>query len=493
MGKLSLAIALAAACCLVADAGTGAAHVGQARLAGCRTLNGKVPRLAEQLHRVKGYVRGVSGRSTSRDIDTTYDNTANPSGFTAGFLVGTEFGDELKMTGQGRLASFSFSIANSSSEDLYSVDVELKFYDVGMSFIASYDLGTVSFFGPGGLPAGGWATTINDIDLAAAGIYLPMTVVCTQIFTNPVGSGAITDDIGPLLYDPPTVGASEDYFYWNGGWWWFGSNPVANFYYKLRVEDASPPVPPVYDNSTGLAQAGFAVAEGNWLGDDLTFEDYGDPPTPSWALNHGMLDKLQWTFWNCNAAANPAGVVSADWTVEFFDPASPETTLSSYTWNLDYGGSPLQAGYYTHWVAEGLKDAAAIALNRSEYGIRFRATNVEWEAGKTPGQIGQIFYWRPSVGHSDDRVWVNGAWLYYPGNTNDFLYRIDVLPWDKGDMNCDGVINNFDINPFVTAIAQGQAAYEAAYPDCDYLNGDVDGNGSITGFDIDPFIALLAN
>ena len=473
--------------------GAGHTAAGSAKPAGNLTLHGKVPQLADQPQLVEGYLGSIGGRLTSRSIETTYDNTVNCSGQAFSTDVGTEFGDELKMTGEGPLMNVSLAVVNSSAEDLYTVDIELKFYDSQMMLVGSYDLGTVSFdFGPGGLLGGGWAATLDDIDLTAAGIYLPITAVCTQTFTNPVGSGPITDHLGTMLYDPPVIGTSEDYF-WCIGWHWFGGDPVANLYYKVRLDQPTPPRPPLYDNTTGANQGGFALPVGDWLGDDLTFEDYGEPPVPSWALNHGVLDKLQWTFWNYNTAANPAGVVSADWTVEFFDPSSPETTFGSHTWTLDYGGSPLQAGYYTHWVAEGLKDAAAIALNRSEYGIRFRATNVEWEAGKTPGQIGQIFYWPPSVGHSDDRVWVNGAWLYYPGNTNDFLYRIDVLPWDKGDMNCDGVINNFDINPFVTAIAQGQAAYEAAYPDCDYLNGDVDGNGSITGFDIDPFIALLAN
>ena len=60
------------------------------------------------------------------------------------------------------------------------------FYAGSLVFIASHDLGTVSFPWAGGLPGGGWSSTFDDIDLASAGIYLPATVLCTQIFTNPL-------------------------------------------------------------------------------------------------------------------------------------------------------------------------------------------------------------------------------------------------------------------------------------------------------------------
>jgi hypothetical protein len=61
----------------------------------------------------------------------------------------------------------------------------------------------------------------------------------------------------------------------------------------------------------------------------------------------------------------------------------------------------------------------------------------------------------------------------------------------RGDLNCDGHIDFSDIDPFVTAIV-GQAAYEAAYPGCNWLNADIDGDGRVTFDDIDPFVAILS-
>lgn len=59
-----------------------------------------------------------------------------------------------------------------------------------------------------------------------------------------------------------------------------------------------------------------------------------------------------------------------------------------------------------------------------------------------------------------------------------------------GDMNCDGAVDNFDIDPFVIALT-APAAYSAAFPDCNALNGDVNGDGVLNNFDIDPFVGCI--
>ncbi|MGE0482117.1 MAG: hypothetical protein AB7Q17_16775 [Phycisphaerae bacterium] len=60
-----------------------------------------------------------------------------------------------------------------------------------------------------------------------------------------------------------------------------------------------------------------------------------------------------------------------------------------------------------------------------------------------------------------------------------------------GDLNCDGNVNNFDIDPFVLAVADA-AAYAVAFPNCNILNADINNDGIVNNFDIDPFVALLA-
>ena len=59
-----------------------------------------------------------------------------------------------------------------------------------------------------------------------------------------------------------------------------------------------------------------------------------------------------------------------------------------------------------------------------------------------------------------------------------------------GDLNCDGLVNSFDIDPFVLALTDSDA-YAAAYPECDYMLADCNDDGLVNSFDIDAFVALL--
>ena len=59
-----------------------------------------------------------------------------------------------------------------------------------------------------------------------------------------------------------------------------------------------------------------------------------------------------------------------------------------------------------------------------------------------------------------------------------------------GDLNCDGLINAFDIDPFVLALTDADG-YAAAHPDCHAINADCNSDGVVNAFDIDPFVLLL--
>ena len=66
----------------------------------------------------------------------------------------------------------------------------------------------------------------------------------------------------------------------------------------------------------------------------------------------------------------------------------------------------------------------------------------------------------------------------------------EYWPFAVGDLNCDGLIDFFDIDPFVLAVTD-PAAYEAAYPDCDIMNADCNGDGWVDFFDIDCFVGII--
>ena len=67
--------------------------------------------------------------------------------------------------------------------------------------------------------------------------------------------------------------------------------------------------------------------------------------------------------------------------------------------------------------------------------------------------------------------------------------------WSPGDLNCDGAVTLFDLDPFVLALIaslnEERAEYYAQWPDCDIELADTNVNGTVNLFDIDAFVVLL--
>ena len=63
-----------------------------------------------------------------------------------------------------------------------------------------------------------------------------------------------------------------------------------------------------------------------------------------------------------------------------------------------------------------------------------------------------------------------------------------------GDLDCDGSVNLFDVDPFVLVLVSDPPydEYYSQYPDCDIGLADINADGSVNLFDIDPFVELLA-
>jgi hypothetical protein len=74
------------------------------------------------------------------------------------------------------------------------------------------------------------------------------------------------------------------------------------------------------------------------------------------------------------------------------------------------------------------------------------------------------------------------------------VYNAAQMTWPfppdvPGDANCDGVVNNFDINAFVLALTN-PTSYLQQYG-CP-VNADVNGDGAIDNFDINAFVDVLS-
>lgn len=73
---------------------------------------------------------------------------------------------------------------------------------------------------------------------------------------------------------------------------------------------------------------------------------------------------------------------------------------------------------------------------------------------------------------------------------DDWRPRLEIVATATlpGDANCDGRLDNFDIDPFVLALTDA-----TAFPGCGLLASDMDDDGALTNFDIDPFVTCLVD
>ncbi len=76
------------------------------------------------------------------------------------------------------------------------------------------------------------------------------------------------------------------------------------------------------------------------------------------------------------------------------------------------------------------------------------------------------------------------------GSAASFPYSLVMRFCLLGDMNCDGALNNGDIDPFILALLS-PAEYQAAHPQCNIAIGDMNGDGMLDNGDIDPFVQCL--
>ncbi len=60
-----------------------------------------------------------------------------------------------------------------------------------------------------------------------------------------------------------------------------------------------------------------------------------------------------------------------------------------------------------------------------------------------------------------------------------------------GDVNCDGVVDFGDINPFVLLLSN-PSLWQETYSECRKLNGDINGDGTVNFGDINPFVNCLS-
>lgn len=142
----------------------------------------------------------------------------------------------------------------------------------------------------------------------------------------------------------------------------------------------------------------------------------------------------------------------------------------------------------TNWGgALKLNDAGMVAFNRWHPDSQFCCWQRWLFRDETFWQLtaGSSWSFDGDLNEFGEATWVSDFDPFTLVGAISYMRRFSL-----GDVNCDGEIDAFDIEPFLLALFDPEG-YRQAHPTCDALLADIDQNGRVDAFDIEPFIDLL--
>jgi len=189
--------------------------------------------------------------------------------------------------------------------------------------------------------------------------------------------------------------------------------------------------------------------------------------------------------------ANDAAGFTADTTVRFFEDGN--TLRANFPgaeiWASDVVPAMTINGFYDVYTFP-VEPAVQVPAD-GKFTWTIQLANV---VGNTAEAVGPRYAGPPTAGGSENWTWRHdgpGAWTSFAftelGEENSYAATVLCEPCgdcDPCDMNCDGDINAFDIEPFLDLLF-------GPGPPCNTCTGDVNGDGVIDAFDIEPFLECL--
>ena len=239
----------------------------------------------------------------------------------------------------------------------------------------------------------------------------------------------------------------------------------------------------------------------------VMFEDYLDAD-PGWSTQG------EWEF------GQPTGGCASEWA--FPDPTSGAT--GDYVYGINLAGCHSGSMGAPQYLTLGPLDLSAATGVRLEFqrwlnvdGQTYVLNTVEVSAGG--GNWHEVWDngWSKTIdyawttqdfdisAYADEQPEVYVRWGHTVGleggplalggwNIDDVV--ITALQCEPalilGDLNCDGAVDFFDIDPFVLAITD-PGGYTGEYAECDILAGDCNDDGLVDFFDIEPFVELIVD
>ena len=181
---------------------------------------------------------------------------------------------------------------------------------------------------------------------------------------------------------------------------------------------------------------------------------------------------------------------------------NPRAQLTAGQWqtvelHIDQIGATYEA--YVDGVKDEERTPASIGTATLMDVMYWDLTSTPWIAPQTPPYAS---YPVDAGNHARSPVMGPDGKIYYFNSGDGKLVALKPTgpALCAGDLNCDGIVNYSDIDPFVAALSCVGGApgcwpppsgtpYVA--PGCPWLNGDCDGDGNVTYADIDAFVGRI--
>ncbi|MFH1419698.1 MAG: right-handed parallel beta-helix repeat-containing protein, partial [Planctomycetota bacterium] len=172
-----------------------------------------------------------------------------------------------------------------------------------------------------------------------------------------------------------------------------------------------------------------------------------------------------------------------------FDWNSGRLTLDGSSQTFETAGADVgaqEAGFIDNFAMGEVEVAAGTTV------LFVDAFNND-EVGQDP--CTEALYVQTLVLRSGSTIQVDDCKVYYTDLLDEGANIVTtgcgaLLPVAWGDLNCDDLGDQDDIEPFALALTD-PVAYAATYPGCPILNGDMNGDGAVDGVDIQAFVTGL--
>lgn len=351
------------------------------------------------------------------------------------------------------------------------------------SIVATFDASThVRFLGlsEDKLFVSGWGPTLQVLDVSNPVTPTFAGEFDAEEFPHPIAVS------GPYVFRP-RMGGLDVFYLWNlelidfpvgrlyfEDWWWWCDRLLVQggrLYaagHGVSVFDIADPIHPRLLSTTpnpGGTSGGMA-ADGDLLYvatgyAGLSIFDVTDPAAP---MQIALFD-TPGVAEDVALSGHLAIIADYDYVliVDVSDPTQPALVRSIRTRERS-------------WEVETIGDTAVIGMETGEV----RALDLTDPAN--PRTVASVQ--TPSRPYE---LVARGEYVY-AGDGDGGLAILRFAP--RGDLNCDGMRDNQDIDPFVLALLD-PAAYKSAFPDCYRLAADMNEDGAVDNSDLDAFVRML--